>query len=434
MSLTNIVEKLVDHLITQSPQMMARQLEQTSPDDAAAILSRQPITSLLAIWNHLVPSVARAIFKKMPDHCATALLTQLEPQVSAALLRGLTEKQQTHYLAPLDQAIHQELTELLAFSENSAGGIMNPRMMTCHQDTLVKHALLHIKQHAHKQLRYVYLLDDEHQVTGRVELNQLLWAHSNDPLSHHMSPIPASGSPFDPQEVILALMEAQHIDELPMIDVHGKLVGIMDIKQLIDTVKETLATDMQRMVGVSKDENALSSSIFSVKKRLPWLQINLLTAFLAASVVGLFENIIAQFTALAVLLPVVAGQSGNAGAQALAVTMRGLTLREITLRHWCKVMIKEIQTGFLNGVAIALTTSLGVYWWSKSMGLAMVIASSMVLAMIAAGIAGALVPITLKRFGQDPAQSSSIILTTVTDVAGFFSFLGIATLLAQWLA
>ena len=165
-------------------------------------------------------------------------------------------------------------------------------------------------------------------------------------------------------------------------------------------------------------------------KRLPWLQINLLTAFLAASVVGLFENTIAKYTALAVLMPVVAGQSGNAGAQALAVTMRGLVLREISLRHWPKVVFKELYVGLMNGFAVAVTCGIGVYVWSKSFGLVLVIASAMVISMIAAGFAGALVPITLQRLGFDIAQSSSIILTTVTDVVGFFSFLGIATLLS----
>jgi len=134
-----------------------------------------------------------------------------------------------------------------------------------------------------------------------------------------------------------------------------------------------------------------------------------------------------------VLMPIVAGQSGNAGAQALAVTMRGLTIREIGARHWLRVAWKEMRTGFINGAAIALTTSFGVWLWSRSTGLAVVIASAMIIAMVAAGLAGAVIPILLARFGQDPAQSSSIVLTTVTDVVGFFSFLGIATLLASLL-
>jgi magnesium transporter len=166
---------------------------------------------------------------------------------------------------------------------------------------------------------------------------------------------------------------------------------------------------------------------------LPWLEINLATAFLAASVVGLFEGTIARFTALAVLLPVVAGQSGNTGAQALAVTMRGLAMREIRIGQWPRLLQKESRVALLNGIAVSLTTAAGVFLWSRSPGLALVIGISMVLSMIAAGMAGVLIPTVLTTMGQDPAQSSSIILTTVTDVVGFASFLGIATLLAALL-
>jgi magnesium transporter len=187
------------------------------------------------------------------------------------------------------------------------------------------------------------------------------------------------------------------------------------------------------MVGAGREERALSRPTLAVRKRLLWLEINLLTAFLAAAVVGLFESTIAQFTALAVLLPVVAGPSGNAGAQALAVTMRGLALREISTRHWFRVLFKEMNVGIMNGVAIAVTTGLGVLLWSGSTGLAFVITIAMVLSMVVAGIAGSVIPIALTRFGQDPAQSSSIILTTITDVAGFMSFLGIATALQSLL-
>jgi magnesium transporter len=190
---------------------------------------------------------------------------------------------------------------------------------------------------------------------------------------------------------------------------------------------------MQTMVGVIKDERALSPTIFATRKRMPWLQINLVTAFIAAAVVGLFENTIAQFTALAVLLPVVAGQSGNTGAQSMAVTMRGLVLKEIYPRMWGRIIFKEFNVGLMNGIAIALTTGAGVYLWSHSSGLTLVIMLSMILSMIIASVSGAMIPMMLTVTGHDPAQSSSIFLTTVTDVAGFFSFLGIATLLMHML-
>jgi magnesium transporter len=246
-------------------------------------------------------------------------------------------------------------------------------------------------------------------------------------------PIVAAVRPIDSLSEVTDIFKTGAILDLPVIDLDGVLLGAVTHEDLARTIEKDATLDLQTMVGASKEERALSTPFFTVRKRMPWLQINLITAFMAASVVGLFEATIAQVTALAVLLPVVAGQSGNTGAQALAVTMRGLALREITVRQWAQVLRKEVAAGFLNGVGISLTCGIGVFIWSQSIGLVVVIMSSMVLAMVAAGFAGALIPVVLTRLGQDPATSSSIILTTVTDIAGFFAFLGIATLLMQFL-
>ncbi|MCB1452781.1 MAG: magnesium transporter, partial [Rhizobiaceae bacterium] len=208
------------------------------------------------------------------------------------------------------------------------------------------------------------------------------------------------------------------------------LVGVVHPRTAVRVVEESASADIQTMVGVSPSERGLSPPLFAVRKRIGWLAINLVTAFMAAAVVGLFEGTISQYTALAVLLPVVAGQSGNAGAQALAVTMRALTLREIGVRMWLPAVRKETVVGLINGLGIAAICAAGVYLWSGSAGLCLIIALAMVLSMMIAGLAGAMVPMILVRFGIDPAASSSIVLTTITDVAGFFSFLGIASALA----
>jgi magnesium transporter len=235
-----------------------------------------------------------------------------------------------------------------------------------------------------------------------------------------------------PREEVVEILDERRLTDLPVVDIDGRLIGVVRYRNLMAAAEDEATVALQTMVGVSKDERALSKVSFAVRKRLPWLHINLATAFLAAAVVGLFESTIAQYTALAVLLPVVAGQSGNTGAQALAVTMRGLALREIRTRHWPRVVFKELSAGFWNGVAVALTTALGVWIWSGSTGLALIIGLSMILSMVIAGMAGSAIPILLTVLGQDPAQSSSIVLTTITDVAGFFSFLGIATLLLAY--
>jgi len=218
-----------------------------------------------------------------------------------------------------------------------------------------------------------------------------------------------------------------------VVDYDDRPVGVIRNDVLVAATQQEASADIQTMTGASKDERALSSATFAVKRRLVWLQINLATAFLASGVVAMFEGTIAKYTALAVLLPVVAGQSGNTGMQALAVTLRGLALREIRLRNWPRVAFKELGAGAINGLAVAVVTALGVYIWSHSGGLALIIGISMVGSMIIASIAGASVPMVLTWLGLDPAQSSSVVLTTVTDCGGFLSFLGLATLLNRLL-
>lgn len=226
-------------------------------------------------------------------------------------------------------------------------------------------------------------------------------------------------------------MRRYKLASLPVVGPQNSLIGVLRLNDLIEEVEKELSSDLLSMTGASKEESALSGPGFAVRKRLPWLQVNLATAFLAAAVVGLFEDTIARFTALAVLLPVVAGQSGNTGSQALAVVLRGLAVREITRRQLPRVALKELFAGALNGVGVAVVACAGVYLWSSSLGLVLVIGMAMILAMAIAGVAGAVIPILLDSLGQDPAQSSSIILTTVTDVFGFMSFLGLATVFSS---
>ena len=232
------------------------------------------------------------------------------------------------------------------------------------------------------------------------------------------------------REEIVESLSSQRLATFPVVDLNSRLVGVIRYRALLAAAEAEATSDIQTMVGASRDETALSRVGFAVKHRLPWLEINLATAFLAAAVVGLFQGTIERFSALAVLLPVVAGQSGNSGMQALAVTMRGLVLREVSIKDWPKLIFKEARVGVLNGLAVAAVTMIGVYLWSHSPGLTLIIGISMTLAMIIAGICGASVPLVLKMVGQDPATASSIVLTTFTDCGGFLSFLGLATLLS----
>jgi magnesium transporter len=429
----NAVEALNLRYLLDYPGEAARELERLDTQEIATLLAQQPLHAVVPVWEQLTSDVEQAVIGLLPDPMVRHVLSELEPALAVALLGRLEPEQRQHSLALLDPQVSSELAKLMDYPVDSAGQLMDPRVVVLRSELTAQEALTRLRSLKRRDVHEFFLIDDDGRLDGRVQIQELALAEPGALLATLRHKITAVVNDIAQREEVVELLERSDITDLPVVDFSGRLVGVIRQSALVSAMQEEASLDIQTMVGVSKDERALSPARFAIIKRLPWLQINLLTAFLAAAVVGLFEDTIARFTALAVLLPVVAGQSGNAGAQALAVTMRGLALREISLRHWPKVVIKEVSVGFTNGIAIAATTAIGVYFWSGSTGLVIVIVSAMIISMVAAGFAGALVPITLSRLGQDPAQSSSIILTTVTDIVGFFSFLGIATLLSGML-
>jgi len=412
------------------PRDAAARIEELSRSEALAALCDHDVGTLAPVFAYLAPDAAMELIGGLAESLAIALVADLPPSTATRFLSTLEPQARDALLDKIDARVAAEIRQLLTYPTNSAGQLMETRVRHFRDTATVGMTLERLREARAQASRSIFVVDSDDRLAGKVSIQELALVAPSTRLRELLEPVSAVVNPIAPREEVVERLERHRLVDLPVVDIEGHLLGMIYHKTLLQAIQEDATADIQTMVGASKEERALSPALFAVRKRLPWLQINLLTAFLAAAVVGLFESTIAQFTALAVLLPVVAGQSGNAGAQALAVTMRGLALREIGLRHWFKVTIKEVQTGFINGLAVALTCGIGVFVWSGSLGLVLVIASSMVLAMIAAGFAGAVVPIGLTRVGQDPAQSSSIILTTVTDIAGFFSFLGIATLLS----
>lgn len=428
------LDALTRAFLLNYPRDAARKIETMVAEKSALLLRDQPTYVLLPVWANLSPGVADDLLLQLPDETVAALLTALAAGQCASLLSRFDLQRRERFLGLLDKTIAAELRELLEYPADTAGALMETNIVAFNANMTAAEALTQLRNQKRAELRYLFLLNDDLYLQGQVPIQRLALAEGTQTLESLSTPLIAVANALDPKSEIVEILEKFKIDVLPVIDGNDHFVGVIRGRNILSVLKQDMATDMQTMVGVSKDERALSSSWFAVKKRLPWLQINLLTAFLAAAVVGMFESTIAQYTALAILLPIAAGQSGNTGAQALAVTMRGLTLREITVRHWLQVTMKEAGAALVNGVATAITCGGGVYLWSRSTGLSLIIALAMISSMLIAAVAGALVPIMLKRLGQDPALSSSIILTTVTDIAGFMSFLGIATLLSGMLA
>lgn len=435
--MTANVEYAIDALnhsfIHHHPASAFQAINQLSEEDLIDMISQLSEEDQVMIWNGLDVERASSLVTKLSDRVLRPLIKRGDPVHTSRVLVRLSQAQREQVLGLADSAKQRELIGLSEYPDDSAGALMDPRFVVLSDDLTVREALHRIRKSGQEFIRQLYITNRNGHLSRMVEMHKLAFAQPGDKLYTLSQPVPAVVSATAPRDEVVDQLDQHRITDLPVVDVSGRLIGIIRYDVLMDTMREDSSADLLTMVGASRDERALSKVNFVVRKRLPWLSINLLTAFLAASVVGLFENVIAQFTALAVLLPVVAGQSGNTGAQALAVTMRALALREIGTSHWLRVSRKEVSAGFINGLAIALLTAAGVFIWSQSTGLALVIGLSMVIAMVAAGFSGVIIPIVLATLGQDPAQSSSIILTTVTDVVGFFAFLGIATMLSGML-
>ena len=415
-------------LFDRYPAEANRQLEQMEPGDIARILSSHTPKAAQKVWDRFSPELGARVICELPDNYVSELFSRLDPNKAASFLRSLDAGKRESLLADIESYVARDLERALEYQQDTAGALMDGRVMYFRSDMTVGEALNVLRRRPKRTYRKLYTVDDQNRLVGMVEIEEVALADHATLLSELERSSPAVVSVTASREEMVAIFEKYGVTDLPVVDFDRRLLGVVRHHVLVNAALEENSADLQTMVGASRDERALSPASFALRKRLPWLQINLLTAFLAAAVVGLFESTIAQYTALAVLLPVVAGQSGNTGAQALAVSMRGLALKEIYPRQWTRLLFKEFNVGLWNGIAVALTTAVGVYIWGDSLGLTLVIFLSMVISMIIASVAGAAIPILLTISGQDPAQSSSIFLTTVTDIAGFFSFLGIATL------
>jgi magnesium transporter len=425
-----VVTALRHEAVRLYPEEMAGLLESQPVARTARLLEAEPPAEAAATLQALSPEIASRVLEELGDGAFAALTAAADPARIAPALARLDGAQRERRLGLLAPRLAAELRELMAFPPDSAGALMDRRVTTFRSGTTAEAAIERLRTLREREFDDVFLVDAETRLVGTVALEDLAVAPPDRRLDELARGAPVGVLGTAPVEEVLERLQGLS-GGLPVVDFEDRLLGVIRQGEMLAAAQEEMSADLQTMVGASRDERALSPAGFAVRRRLPWLNVNLGTAFLAAAVVGLFEDVIARITALAVLLPVVAGQSGNSGAQALAVTMRGLALREVRLSQWRRLILKELVVGMLNGVAIAAVTAAGVYLWSRSGALTAVIGVAMVISMTVAGLAGASVPMVMKALGQDPATASSIVLTTVTDVVGFLSFLGLATLLAD---
>lgn len=426
-----LVRDLAGRLLASHPETAGPVLAGFGSESLADFLRSVPEGQLPSAAGLIPPDALGEVLEKGGDALSELLGSRADPEVLARAMGRLGAGARAERMERFPKPVRKEIEEILAYPEGAAGALMKRDVVRCQPRLTVAEALRKVREADNPYITDICLTDAGGFLLGTLSLQQLALARDEARLSELPASPPLAVQDALSADTAIRLMQDRKLTSIPVVDFENRLLGIIRSDALVSLAQKESGDDLQTMFGAGRDEKGLSRATFAVRKRLPWLQINLATAFLASSVVGLFEGTIAKITALAIFLPLVAGESGNAGSQALAVTMRALALREIRPSQWLRLVRKEALTGFINGLAVAAVTSIVVYIWHRSPGLSAIIGASMVVSIVMAGIAGAVIPILLKLARQDPALSSSIFLTAVTDVVGFLTFLGLATALAD---
>jgi len=397
-------------LADRNGRLAMEAVSELGPEAGAVLLATRPAEEIAKLAQDI------------PSDDAAALIDHLPEELSAAVL---------HLMRPKESGVVENLLE---YAERTAGRIMNPNVFALNEDITVGEAITEIQSSRDVEMVfYLYVVDERRHLVGVVSLRRLLLVSPETPLKRIMTADITSARVDMDQEEVAQQVAAYNLLAIPVVDAENKLVGIITVDDVIDVIKDEATEDIYRLAGVAGDERAFTPAAESLRKRLPWLAINLLTAFFAAAVVGLFEGTIDLFPVLAVFMPIVAGMGGNAGTQTLTVIVRGIALGELSWSNSRKALLKEVLVGLGNGVVLGATAAAVVWIVRGSPTLGLVLGMAMVINMFVAAAAGTLVPLGLRAANVDPALASSVFITTMTDMFGFFSFLGLATVFARYL-
>jgi magnesium transporter len=374
-------------------------------------------------------AVRDEILDELPPQAVAKGVSELESDDAVAILEDLPKEEQAEILEQLPQPDRAALARSLDYPEESAGRRMQTEFIAVPPAWNVGQAIDYMRETSELPERFfeLYVTDESGRFRGAVPLDRLLRSKRPVPISDLMEPERHRIRANEDQEEVARIFQRYDLVAAPVVDADDRLVGIITFDDVADVIEEEAEEDIKALGGVRDEE--LSDSVWKIARgRFNWLLVNLATAFLASSVLGLFEGQLQKMVALAVLAPIVASQGGNATTQTMTVAVRALATRDLTDTNAWRVISRELMVGLLNGVAFAVITGAAAYVWFKVPGLGFVIGLAMICNLLAAALGGILIPLILHRLRFDPAVASSPFVTTVTDVVGFFSFLGIATL------
>jgi magnesium transporter len=375
-------------------------------------------------------SVREEILEELPPEAVAEGMRELDSDDAVAILEDLPKDEQREILEQLPAPERVTLARSLLYPENSAGRRMQTEFIAVSPASTVGQAIDYMRETPDLPDRFweLYVVAADHTLKGTVALDRLLRTKRPVPMVELLDEDLHAVRVTDDQEDVARLFERYDLVSAPVVDENNRLVGVITFDDIVDVIEEEAEEDIKALGGVRREEE-LSDPVWTiVRGRFNWLLVNLATAFLASSVLGLFEGELQKMVALAVLAPIVASQGGNAATQTMTVVVRALATRELSAVNAGRIIVREVLVGLVNGLAFAVITGVAAVAWFKVADLGLVIGLAMICNLVAAALGGILVPLVLYHFRADPAVSSGVFVTTVTDVVGFFSFLGIATL------
>ena len=405
-------------------------LEALEPDERPRLVELLGLHFDFTALTEVDDTVRDEILDELPPKTVAEGVRELDSDDAVAILEGLAHEERAEILRELPPSERVALARSLEYPEESAGRRMQTEFIAVTPSWTVGQAIDHMRETVELPDRFyeLYVVDEAQHFLGAVPLDRLLRSKRPVPVSELMEPERRRVHATEDQEEVARLFQRYDLVAAPVVDTADRLVGVITFDDVADVIQEEAEEDIKALGGVTHDEE-LSDSVWTIARgRFNWLLVNLATAFLASSVLGLFEGQLQKMVALAVLAPVVASQGGNATTQTMTVAVRALATRDLTDANAWRVITREMLVGLLNGLAFAVITGVVAYAWFRVPGLALVIGLAMICNLLAAALGGILIPLGLNRLKIDPAVASSPFVTTVTDVVGFFSFLSIATL------
>ncbi|MBS5926740.1 MAG: magnesium transporter [Clostridium sp.] len=437
---------LLERLLNYTQEELEKKIEDIHPADVldllhdneeyfSKILKRLPDWFIAAILEEEEDEEKYEILKKFSESEQKKILGEMSSDELTDLVGVLDEKETRDVLKKINEEDRKDVYKLLSYDPDTAGGIMATEFISIRENKTIEKTLKYLQKEAPdaESAYYLYVINKENVLKGVVSLRDIVCNDFNTKISEITNTNVISVPYYMDQEEVASKFEKYGFMTMPVVDENNKILGIVTVDDIVEVMQEETTEDIHRLGGVDEEEKVDGSLRNSIKSRLPWLIVNLITAILAASVVGAFEGTISQVVTLATFMPIVAGMGGNAGTQSLTIVVRGIALGELDKDNGMRIFIKELLVGLTTGVVIGSIIAVLGFIWERNIVFGIVIGVAMILNMMVATMSGFIVPVILKKLKIDPALASAVFVTTVTDVLGFFFFLGLATMFINYL-